>query len=44
MLERLALVSLASRTGRGRAQALSVAYDEIHVTIDLRQPREAPTA
>jgi len=44
LLERLGLVSLASRTGKGRAQAPSVPYDEIHVTIDLRQPREAPAA
>ena len=44
LLERLGLVSLASRTGKGRAQAPSVPYDEIHVTIDLRQPREVPAA
>ena len=44
LLERLGLVSLASRTGKGRAQAPNVPYDEIHVTIDLRQPREAPAA
>ena len=44
LLERLGLVSLASRTGKGRAQAPSVPYDEIQVTIDLRQRREVPAA
>jgi predicted transcriptional regulator len=40
LLERLGLVSLAPRTGKGGAHAPSVPYDEIHVTIDLRQPHE----
>jgi predicted transcriptional regulator len=40
LLERLGLVSLAPQTGKGRAQAPTVPYDEIHVTIDLRQPHE----
>jgi predicted transcriptional regulator len=38
--ERLGLVSLAWQTDKGRAQAATVPYDEIHVTIDLRQPHE----
>ena len=38
LLERLGLVSLAAQTGKGRAQTPTVPYDEIHVTIDLRQP------
>jgi predicted transcriptional regulator len=41
LLERLGLVSLTSQTGKGRAQAPTVPYDEIHVTIDLRQPHTA---
>jgi predicted transcriptional regulator len=44
LLERLGLVSLASQTGKGRAQAPTVPYDEIHVTIDLRQPHTAHAA
>jgi len=44
LLERVGLVSLASRTGKGLAQALSVTYDEIQMTIDLRQSREASSA
>jgi predicted transcriptional regulator len=40
LLERLGLVSLATQTGKGRAQVPTVPYDEIHVTIDLRQPHE----
>ena len=44
LLERLGLVSLASQTGKGRAQAPTVPYDEIHVTIDLRQQHEVHAA
>jgi predicted transcriptional regulator len=44
LLERLGLVNLASQTGKGRAQAPTVPYDEIHVTIDLRQPHAAHAA
>ncbi len=44
LLQRLGLVSLASQGGKGRAQAPSVPYDEIRVTIDLRQPHEAHAA
>ncbi len=39
LLERLGLVSLHARSGKGRAQTPTVPYDEIQVTIDLRQPR-----
>jgi predicted transcriptional regulator len=41
LLERLGLVSLGVQTGKGRAQEPTVPYDEIHVTIDLRQAHEA---
>jgi predicted transcriptional regulator len=41
LLERLGLVSLGAQTGKGRAQEPTVPYDEIHVTIDLRQAHEA---
>ena len=41
LLERLGLVRLESAAGKGRAQTPIVPYDEIHVTIDLRQPHEA---
>lgn len=41
LLERFGLVKLEARGGKGRAQAPMVPYDEIHVTIDLRQPHEA---
>jgi predicted transcriptional regulator len=44
MLERLGLVSLRANAGKGRAQAPTLSYDEIHVTIDLRQPHEAHAA
>jgi len=44
LLERLGLVRLEASGGKGRAQAPSVPYDEIHVTIDLRQPHEAHAA
>ncbi len=40
LLERLGLVSLETRSGKGRAQAPTVPYDEIQVTIDLRHPHE----
>jgi predicted transcriptional regulator len=38
LLERLGLVSLAAQGGKGRGQTPTVPYDEIQVTIDLRQP------
>jgi len=41
LLERLGLLKLEARSGKGRAQAPTVPYDEIHVTIDLRQSNEA---
>jgi predicted transcriptional regulator len=44
MLQRLGLVSLPSQTGKGRAQAPTVPYEEIHVTIDLRQRHAADAA
>ena len=44
LLERLGLVSLETRSGKGRAQNPTVPYDEIHVTIDLRQRHEAHAA
>jgi predicted transcriptional regulator len=44
LLERLGLVTLESSAGKGRAQTPMVPYDEIHVTIDLRQPHEAHAA
>jgi len=44
LLERLGLVSLETGRGKGRAQTPTVPYDEIHVTIDLRQPHEAHAA
>lgn len=44
LLERLGLVRLKASRGKGRAQAPTVPYDEIRVTIDLRQPRPAHAA
>ncbi|MFZ0660168.1 MAG: hypothetical protein WBE78_02335 [Candidatus Binataceae bacterium] len=44
LLGRLGLVTLKTRAGNGRAQAPSVPYDEIRVTIDLRRPRPARAA
>jgi predicted transcriptional regulator len=41
LLERLGLVRLEAKGGKGRAQVPTVPYDEIQVTIDLRQPRAA---
>jgi len=41
LLERLGLLILGARRGKGRAQAPTVPYDEIHVTIDLRPSNEA---
>lgn len=41
LLERLGLVMLEAKGGKGRAQAPTVPYDEIQVTIDLRQPHAA---
>ena len=39
LLQRLGLVDLQDNGGKGRAQAPTVPYDEIRVTIDLRQPQ-----
>ena len=44
LLERLGLVRLEAKGGKGRAQAPTVPYDEIQVTIDLRQPGAAHAA
>ncbi|MHB8382613.1 MAG: HVO_A0114 family putative DNA-binding protein [Candidatus Binataceae bacterium] len=44
LLGRLGLVTLQSQAGKGRAQAPTVPYDEIRVTIDLRRPRPARAA
>jgi predicted transcriptional regulator len=44
LLERLGLVKLNAKGGRGRAQTPTVPYDEIQVTIDLRPPRAAHAA
>jgi predicted transcriptional regulator len=40
LLQRLGLVTLEGKSGKGRAQAPTVPYDEIQVTIDLRKPNE----
>ncbi len=44
LLERLGLVRLEAKGGKGRARAPTVPYDEIQVTIDLRQPHTAHAA
>ena len=44
LLERLGLVKLSAKGGKGRAQTPTVPYDEIQVTIDLRQSRAARAA
>jgi predicted transcriptional regulator len=44
LLERLGLVRLEAGSGKGRAQTPTVPYDEIQVTIDLRQPHTAHAA
>lgn len=44
LLERLGLVKLGAKRGKGRAQTPTVPYDEIQVTIDLRQSRPAHAA
>jgi len=44
LLERLGLVKIETTRGKGRAQAPTVPYDEIRVTIDLRQQRPAHAA
>jgi predicted transcriptional regulator len=41
LLVQLGLVRLEAGTGKGRAQTPIVPYDEIQVTIYLRQPKEA---
>jgi predicted transcriptional regulator len=40
----LGLVRLEAAASKGRAQRPTVPYDEIHVTIDLRQPHEVHAA
>jgi predicted transcriptional regulator len=44
LLQRLGLVRLEVKSGKGRAQVPTVPYDEIQVTIDLRQPHTAHAA
>ncbi len=44
LLQRLGLVTLEVKSGKGRAQAPTVPYDEIQVTIDLRKPNEVHAA
>ncbi len=44
LLGRLGIVTIKSRVGKGRAQAPTVPYDEIRLTIDLRRPRPARAA
>ncbi len=44
ILERLGLVNLESEAGMGRARKPTVPYDEIQVTIDLRQSAPAHAA
>ena len=44
LLERLGLVELEKRGGKGGAKAPVVPYDEIQVTIDLRSSGEAQAA
>jgi predicted transcriptional regulator len=44
LLERLGLVKLGAKGGKGGAQVPTVPYDEIQVTIDLRQSRAAHAA
>jgi predicted transcriptional regulator len=44
LLERLGLVRLRTQRGRGRARRPIVPYDELRVTIDLRQRRHAHAA
>jgi predicted transcriptional regulator len=41
LLQRLGVVKLAGRTGRGKPQVPTVPYDEIHVSIDLRGRAES---
>ena len=44
LLQRLGLVRLEAKSGKGRAHAPTVPYDKIQVTIDLRQPHTADAA
>jgi predicted transcriptional regulator len=44
LLQRLGLVRLEAKGGKGRAQVPTVPYDKIQVTIDLRQPHTAHAA
>jgi predicted transcriptional regulator len=43
LLERLGIVAREARNGKGRARTPTVLYDEIQVTIDLRQPHDVHT-
>jgi predicted transcriptional regulator len=43
LLQRLGLVKLEAKRGRGRAQAPMVPYDQIQVTIDLHDQHQAHT-
>jgi len=44
LLQRLGLIRLEAKSGKGRAQVPTVPYDEIQVTIDLRSPHTADAA
>ena len=44
LLERLGLVKLEAKRGQGGSQALTVPYDEIRMTIDLRPPSSSSVA
>jgi len=44
LLQRLGLVTLETKTGKGRAQVPTVPYDEIQVTINLRHQHPAHAA
>jgi predicted transcriptional regulator len=44
LLQHLGLVKLTARGGKGKPQTPTVPYDEIHVTIDLREPAETRAA
>jgi predicted transcriptional regulator len=44
LLHRLGLVTLEGKGGKGKPHAPTVPYDEIQVTIDLRQPHTARAA
>jgi predicted transcriptional regulator len=44
LLQRLRLVRLEAKRGRGRAQAPTLPYDQILVTIDLHNQQQTHTA